>query len=301
MGTQTKSLDYWLHPSSKEPQALGDLTADVYACPLSTEDSYGLLCYPDAMWKNIRSLARRQRVINLDPPSGFFSTHNARYWQTLWEPELNCAHEMRIGLAGDGGKWLCDPYAILGTKRHEGGDPCLIYSIGSNNEFSFEEHMHALFPHCEIHTLDHTVAAPSNPPFVNYHSWGLSNVDEGSVNYVGDRVVLNNGAIYSFPTVMKAMGHEKRTVHTLKIDIEGFETLAFNPYFSSDAQLPFDMILIEVHFFQWKPDVYKDLDKMMVNFMVKGYWISHKEMNIMGEGGCCVELVLVKMAPTFGK
>ena len=298
----TGALSAWLSPfSNRDHQTLKNLTLEDHPCPSSMRDSYGVFCYPDIMWKNMESIAKRQRIINLDPPDAFIPQDRGVYWQTLWEPELNCAHEMRIGLAGDGGKWLCDPYAILGTKRHEGGDPCLIYSIGSNNEFSFEEDVHSLFSDCEIHTFDHTVDFPDNPPFVNYHAWGLAEFDVGEVRSKGDKIALQSGTLYSFPTIMKALGHEKRRIHALKIDIEGFETVAFRTFFNSDMELPFDMILIEVHYFKKNPGAYVEIDKLMLNFISRGYWITHKEMNIMGEPKCCVELALVKMAPTFGK
>ena len=49
---------------------------------------------------------------------------------------------------GDGGKWVCDPHRITEQKD------CLVYSVGSNNDFSFEMAvLKDIGPHCEIHTV----------------------------------------------------------------------------------------------------------------------------------------------------
>jgi hypothetical protein len=57
----------------------------------------------------------------------FFVTH---------EPTFTCGVERKIGSRGDGGKWICDPHRIEKGK-------CLVYSVGSNNQFDFEKDLHA--------------------------------------------------------------------------------------------------------------------------------------------------------------
>jgi hypothetical protein len=47
-------------------------------------------------------------------------------------------------------------------------------SIGSKNDFGFEESMQETFGSlCTIHTFDHTVAVPKPPSYVTYHSIGI--------------------------------------------------------------------------------------------------------------------------------
>ena len=71
------------------------------------------------------------------------------WYQAHYEPDFVCSGERRIGKLGDGGKWVGDPRRI--TKQ----DTCLLYSVGSNGDFSFEEAVKAAIgPHCEIHTFD---------------------------------------------------------------------------------------------------------------------------------------------------
>lgn len=52
------------------------------------------------------------------------------------------------GKVGDGGKWICDAHRIREQEE------CLVYSIGSNNDFSFEASvLKDIGQHCEIHTV----------------------------------------------------------------------------------------------------------------------------------------------------
>ena len=45
-----------------------------------------------------------------------------------------CSHLMRIGNQGDGGKLICGLDRIPHTEE----TPCIVYSIGSNNQWDFE-------------------------------------------------------------------------------------------------------------------------------------------------------------------
>jgi len=115
------------------------------------------------------------------------------WYQDNWEPFFTCQQERRIGRWGDGGKWVCDPYQITQNKQS-----CLVYSIGSNNDFSFEEGvLHDVSPECEIHTFDSTIGdQPSNLPVggnVQFHPWGLARKDRGA-----DRTL---------PSIIKELGH----------------------------------------------------------------------------------------------
>ena len=76
------------------------------------------------------------------------------FYQNNYEPDFVCQHERRIGKLGDGGKWICDPHRISDQ------EDCLVYSVGSNNDFSFEQSvLDEIGSHCEIHTvsLSHSI------------------------------------------------------------------------------------------------------------------------------------------------
>uniref|UniRef100_A0A914QFK9 Methyltransferase domain-containing protein n=1 Tax=Panagrolaimus davidi TaxID=227884 RepID=A0A914QFK9_9BILA len=51
----------------------------------------------------------------------------------LLAPEAFCPNLIRIGRLGDGGKWICNPFALLNLNHKY-----VMYSLGLNNEISFE-------------------------------------------------------------------------------------------------------------------------------------------------------------------
>ena len=131
------------------------------------------------------------------------------WYQDNVELAVTCAREERAGPAGEGGKWLCDPNRL----RARGAD-CLIYSVGSFDDFSFEEAiMRDVSSACEIHVFDHTVSNPRNKPCgVHFHPWGLGGAREP-----------DGSDLKSLADIVVALGHKGRTIDVLKIDCEGCE------------------------------------------------------------------------------
>lgn len=82
-----------------------------------------------------------------------FATHPAKElsgWQRYdaFMPFLSCPPSMplrRVGSAADGGKIICDVGRLA--------PPCVVYSLGSQGDYSFEREMLAL-TQCEVHTFD---------------------------------------------------------------------------------------------------------------------------------------------------
>jgi hypothetical protein len=116
---------------------------------------------------------------------------------------------------GDGPKWICNPHRIRETRPD-----CLVYSIGSNGQYDFEEGMLQELStngrSCEIHVFDfggyeRPEDAARN---IHYHQWGLEGSEEKSTI---------KRKMMSFPDIVKALGHEERTIDILKIDCEGCE------------------------------------------------------------------------------
>jgi hypothetical protein len=123
---------------------------------------------------------------------------------------------------GDGPKWICNPHRIRETRPD-----CLIYSIGSNGQYDFEEGLlqelsisggrgEGASPSCEIHVFDFGGYQRPNDAArnIHYHQWGLEGSKEKS---------KIKREMMSFPDIVKTLGHEKRTIDILKIDCEGCE------------------------------------------------------------------------------
>jgi hypothetical protein len=111
------------------------------------------------------------------------------------------------GDAADGGKHLCDLPALAALR----GEPCVVYSLGSNGQFDFEESMVQHTP-CEVHTFDCTLdgvqfVVPAHPR-IHFHPLCAG---EGG----------GNPRYMSIASLAARLNHTR--VHLLKMDIEGFE------------------------------------------------------------------------------
>ena len=188
---------------------------------------------------------------------------------------------------GDGGKWICDPHRITAQ------DECLVYSIGSNNDFSFEKSvLDNIGHHCEIHTFDfgdfgagaaelgYRLHKGENKSAVNYHQIGFGADQPPTYK--------------SLKTLVNELGHNKRTVDIFKIDCEGCEWPTAKHWF--DADITLRQIQIELH--SSNPNTTPEFfDAMYEN----NYVITHKESNIefTGPATVCIEYAFLKLAPEF--
>ena len=155
----------------------------------------------------------------------------------------------------DGGKWLCGLHEVhaerkteqanagVGAygvgKHYEQSKSCIVYSMGSADDFSFEERVRHLGPGCEIHTFDPTVVetGKGKPFYDAYH---------GDYGFGGRDVSKGDGqpfAVKSIRTIMQELGHTH--VDYLKVDVEGYEWEFFDTVDWSATKV--GQILIEVH------------------------------------------------------
>ena len=131
----------------------------------------------------------------------------------------------RVGGNGDGGKYVC---RSLVDKEH-----CLVYSLGSGNNFLFELAMAEQF-NCEVHTFDCTTPDPTRRPANNtaitFHPWCVSGKDAGHH--------------FTLRTIRQKLNHDRRNLTVMKMDIERHE-YAVVAAMSGD-QLP-QQLLFEAH------------------------------------------------------
>jgi hypothetical protein len=133
-----------------------------------------------------------------------------------------------------------DNKVICGLSRLQA--PCVIYSLGSDGNFAFEEAVSKNTP-CVIHTFDCTVSKDRLPAIlparVTYHSICLGSDEEVTSQY------------RSLGSLMREFGHKR--VDLLKMDIEGFEYRVVEAMYGSflkegGKNLPLQ-IAFEQHFF----------------------------------------------------
>lgn len=203
-------------------------------------------------------------------------------YQHRYQPDFLCTHERRIGKKGDGGKWVCDPHRITAQKS------CLVYSVGSNGDWSFERAVKRnIGRHCEIHTFDFgDFGEGSVKAGANYHRWGISNVNEGDYK--------------TLEKTVEELGHVGRTIDIFKIDCEGCEWDTFQSWLGIDVNLR--QILVEVHH---EPHSYGDEKTLRFYDQMEsaGYVIFHREANVQYSFFenylRCMEVAFLKLDKSF--
>lgn len=229
-----------------------------------------MFAFPDAQWAVMKQIILHQSRCNAMTDVNDGPT----FWQQNWEPSFSCPMEQRLGVHGDGGKWVCDPHR-LGALNH-----CIVYSIGSSDVWDFEVAVHAHLPKCEIHTFDHTTHGNGKPSFVNFHQWGLG-------------VSGASSSIKTFSQIAQDLNHVGKTISLLKIDCEGCE---YGTLLDAVTAFPglINQVQVELHF-NMGGAVAAGWHRLMWGFAKLGYFIYHKEPNIQFGGGICVEFAFIKL------
>ena len=299
------------HPTDASSSSAVTIAADFQQ---AYDQSYSFFDdIPVREWKLLK-----QRVLEIQPNTCSFcrGADNANAWfQNHYEPEFACRHERRIGRLGDGGKWICDPHrlkqavnastatAIVTTTAaapHEQKQPkpCLVYSVGSNNDFSFEEAIQSeIGKHCEIHTFDPTDYSEKANEIggIQYHTWGIDKENKKN---------RRNWIFKTLKDTIEELGHIGRTIDIFKIDCEGCELSSYRTWVNPGEvhNVILRQVLVEVHGKGPAPGkvqlpVTSDFFKGMYD---NGYVIFHKEPNIhYWKYTPCVEYAFLKLSSDF--
>ena len=139
----------------------------------------------------------------------------------------------------DGGKWTC------GLKElSDSGQPCVVYSVGSNADSLFEDHVRRTSPSCEIHIFDPNSSPP--PKFEEkgyvFHKLGLCSSATKAQAQVPCETIRG---------IMRQLNHTH--VDIFKADVEGeeFSLLATEPW--SQHALHIGQLQLEVHLYLLGP------------------------------------------------
>jgi hypothetical protein len=205
-----------------------------------------------------------------------------KFFQEHWEPTFSCTFPTRLGNIGDGGKWVCNPLDILASAKSQSRN-VLIYSLGSNSEYSFETAISNTFAgNHEIHTFDMGAPVVTVPSFINFHQWKMVGDAEDGV-----------GNARSLTTIRKTLGHTGKTIDIFKIDIEGSEYEVLKTFMTKEGGCLLDanMVLMETH---WgSPRDYNDLFQRLTT--ICGFELYYKEPNIEYSKGEVLEWCFVKV------
>ena len=306
----------YYHHHNKTPSSLAEHTPDSFRYSHSSDprfakaqyDSFGFFHdIPNTEWEERKEQAHRRYRPVPPGPAWIDGVGNIADWIDRNEhPTLTCPQEEWIGPLEDGHKFVCDPHRLVSLSD------CLVYSIGSNGEFGFEQDLTKWAPNCEVHIFDfgdyeaamqqqswsvgvgETTAKDNddeqykkqgnqegNGGSVHYHRYGLAGRYSWLTNFWN-----SHEPTFSFPTIVRKLGHEGRTIDILKIDCEFCEWTAYRDILGMSNHI--SQILIETH--EIAPPFFTDMHKA-------GYVLFHKEPNFLYRQGC--EWSFLKMRSSF--
>jgi len=207
----------------------------------------------ETLWENAnKKIAERRAWLSKEHTEGrFFAALEGVSMWYMFGPVMSCIwdfeKEPSSALKHDGGKWLCGMRQVHEARGIEGKEygagkeryekNCVVYSMGSNDDFTFEKRVRMLAPGCEIHTFDPTVRETGNGK-------GAYDVYHGDFGF-GSQDHPSSGPfpVKSIATIMKELGHNH--VDYLKVDVEGFEWGFFDEVDWANTKV--GQILVELH------------------------------------------------------
>ena len=288
--------------SQRNPQSNNNLQSnqnnddDDFA--LAREESFGFFTdIPSAHWRLAQDIARampHHLPATYDKTAAFYYRPRG-YYQNNWEPDFSaCTAQRMVGPIRDGHKWVCDPHRL---RQQQQQPPCLVYSLGSNGDFSFERALLELVPNCEVHVFDpgrygSRVTLDSN---IHYHQYGLKPSYDTDPALLDGKGELPRGNFLTLPQIIQELGHQGRTISVMKVDIEGGEWTTFRDWIGvqEEGGVLIQQLLVEVH------DTPPIVNTMFAELHKAGYAMFHKEPNAQFAAGDCIEFAWIKLRQSF--
>ncbi|KAL7535277.1 hypothetical protein ACHAWF_005109 [Thalassiosira exigua] len=242
----------------------------------------------DARFEEMRGV-RKKKTATMD-----LGSVGQKKWWDPFEPEATCLTEERFGSRsagrygafGDGPKFVCGVDHIAQKANKKEGKGCLVYSVGSNNDVSFERAVHEFMPGCETHTFDPTLRSKFvGDQYATFHDWGPGK--DGDIRTMKNKTWAAKG----LETIMRELGHIGRTIDILKIDCDGCEYTALPPFFDliASGKVQISQLQVEMHSgggIRAVHDFFAAADRAKLR-------IFHKERNRGCDGWRCVEYAFV--------
>lgn len=272
------------------------------------------LCTHARIWGDFLPNSR----VQLDKQPSNSSLYNGASFSALdyWEPEYACGEDERLPEAvGDGPKWVCGGAMLP--------EPCILLSLGSNLDDSFERAMYAKAS-CRAYIVDPTldivsasVAELSSRESARHFATRLAaygatlnaSVGVGKPNSTGTLHFKGETTRKHFPLVSLSRllsdryGPSPWHLSVLKMDIEGHERSVLTELFGlcASGALAVEQMNVEVHPWpQWYGQTtyrtVRELHALFSGALSCGLVLHHKERNLWGcPAGQCMELSWVSL------
>ncbi|XP_076101103.1 putative methyltransferase-like protein 24 [Mytilus galloprovincialis] len=154
------------------------------------------------------------------------------YRRYLTSIQTHCKEVIRIGHMTDGGWNVCH------DKQYRPSFPCLVYSFGISNDFSFDDYMAKTYG-CEVHSFDPSINLPDmrRGDRLWFHNLGLSSVTGK----------LGKWKVSTLQDIFEDLNHTSRNVNVLKMDIENSEWASLPNIIQTGALRHTTQLLVEFH------------------------------------------------------
>ncbi|CAI7888861.1 unnamed protein product, partial [Closterium sp. NIES-53] len=259
----------YIHASLVQPPKPADCPVDTAGLkyPDHQQIDDASLCHAESTYQV--NMALRRAAMGGEQP---LTLSLAEMKELIYVPLYPCPYEERIGEWGDGGKWICMIPSALQSKP-------LVYSVGSNEQFAFEQGM-AESVRTKAFTFDPFITATQQAhmrslPFLHFHAIGVAG--EESLAYYHKQ-----NPDYDFKTLAQLMLFLNHTyVDVLKIDCEGCEVTETTCFYhtSTLTSLHFPPPLSSVTDWHGRITNTKVMLALLYTFESLGYRLFHVETN----------------------
>ena len=157
------------------------------------------------------------------------------YHRYIQNVQIRCRRQIHLGRELDGGYHICEDAEVAPVR------PCLVYSFGIRKDFSFDDDISKTFG-CEVHSFDPNDGQKDHQhsPGVMFHKLGIggSNVNTPA-----------RWKLRTLYTIRNELGHAKRRLDVLKLDIEGAEWLSIPEMLKNGSIDDVRQLIVEFHIF----------------------------------------------------
>ncbi|XP_046555811.1 probable methyltransferase-like protein 24 [Haliotis rubra] len=154
------------------------------------------------------------------------------YHSYLDNVDTICHRKLRMGRIGDGGWEICD------DKQYRPVKPCIVYSFGINNDFSFDDDTAKNYE-CDVFSFDPSMSRASykRSRHVQFLKMGIKGTDTRHGGW----------ELHTLKTFKKMLNHTGKVIDVLKADVERSEWTSLPEMTSSGELMHVKQLLIEYH------------------------------------------------------